>query len=176
MNKTIKKISVFIILVQIVSCDNFNKKEFPKIIVNARLIRSYDSTYIYQDTSKRKTFDIALSISNKSDKPIMFWLMDCSWDNNFLINNDYIYFNRTLCDHNYPRKVRIKQNDSLVLRTSINKYESSRYRTIETSKFGLIYVDTIACKNIHDFESIIGDKSKHDKVIWSNPLHLQDKK
>ena len=45
-------------------------------------------TIAYRDTLKHKGYDIKISLINKSDNPIYYWIMNCSWDQNFIINND----------------------------------------------------------------------------------------
>lgn len=160
----------------VVSCKNGIQEDYPDITVNARLIRSYDSVYHYQDTIKLKTFDIRLSIINKSTKPVSFWMMTCSWQENFIINNDYLSFNGEPCDSNIPKIRHLNPNDSLTYKTSFSKHNFSRYQTTETSKFGLIFIDSTKCADINDYLNIIGDKSKQNKTIWSNPLYLNDRK
>jgi hypothetical protein len=143
------------------------------IIVHAKMIRSYDS--IYPDKSKHKMFDVNLSVLNKSTKPIAYWIMTCDWQDNFIINNDYIHLVYGICDSNCPWIFHINPGDSLVYKASVERGQESKYRQVEATKFGFIYIDTIRCKNISDYQHIIGDKSKQDKIIWSNPLYLRYK-
>ena len=171
---TMRYTILVLILTFIFSCDNDKKKENynERIIINARIVGNDILTC--HDSVKRKTFDINLSIINKSIKPISFYLMSCSWEDNFIVNNDYIDFKGHSCDKNFPRLNHLKSNDSIVLKTTVIKYEMTRYQNIVTTKFGLVFIDTSSCKSPMNFDEIIGDKSKHDKIIWSNALNLND--
>ena len=169
-------IAFFLILAFMISCKNDKPKNIPEVIVQAKLLRSYDTLNINIDTTLHKAFDVEISIINKSSKPVSFWMMTCSWDENFLINNDYIRFIGWDCDGNFPTTKDIKPYGRIVLNASIFKNNFSRYITINSTKFGLIFIDTTSCKNIDDYNNIIGDKSKQNKIIWSNPLYLNDGK
>jgi hypothetical protein len=101
-------------------------------------------------------------------------MMNCSWEESFIINNDYLNFNGEECDRNYTKTCHLNPNDSLIFITSVRKFDASRYRVVETSKFGFIFIDSTRCAGPRDYLNIIGDKSKHDKIIWSNPLYLNE--
>jgi hypothetical protein len=167
-----RKLLFIMILSSIISCVNDRKDDKPIILVRANVIRSYDS--VLSDNIKHKTFDIKLSITNKMDKPVSFWMMTCSWQENFLISNDYIYFIGSVCDTNslWPRH--LHPDDSFTYKTSVAKFNSTPYQTIKTTRFGLIYIDTLKCKYPGDYRDIIGDKSQWANIIWSNPLYLNN--
>lgn len=156
----------------IISCVNHRKDYKPIIIVRANVIRSYDS--VFNDNVKHKTFDINLSITNKTGKPVSFWMMTCSWQENFILNNDYVHFISHGCDTNSPRPYHLSTNDNYSYKTSVVKLDFTHYQRIKTTRFGLIYIDTIKCKDPNDFRDIIGDKSKQANIIWSNPLYLNN--
>jgi len=83
-----------------------------RLSVNIRLIKEYFVPYDYSrpldyvpesnDSLKEKKFDIEISLNNNSDSAISIWLMSCSWEENFLINNVYIYFKGWRCSKNIP--------------------------------------------------------------------------
>ena len=152
---------------------NQNNNTF-KLILKAKVIRSYD-TISSRDKLKHKCYDIQLSIINKSYKPIYYWMMTCSWEENFLINNDYMEFQGHDCDSNFPKIFRLNQNDSVVGKTSILRYDYTRGQLIDNTRLGFIYIDSIKCKNHFDYRGIIDDKSQWDKIIWSNPLYLNER-
>jgi hypothetical protein len=145
------------------------------VFINVRLIRSYDSIYVYEDSINRRTHDISIAIVNTSKFRVSFWIMICSWDTDFLINNDYIRFCLWGCDSNYPILRHLNPNDSLILKASVCKWDSTPNPFTLTTKFGFKYIDSTKCKNLHAYGEIKGDMSKWDKIIWSNPLYLRDK-
>ena len=170
-----KKSICFTLLAFLIACNTAKhpqSQSISNIELQTRLIKSYDSTMIFQDSIKHKIFDVIISIINRSDTSISFWVMSSSWFDNFMINNDYIEFISGPINHNFPIKVSIEPHDSIVGCVSLIRYEQTRYQTINTTRFGFILIDTTMCQKDYDFDSIIGDKSKHDKVIWSNPLYL----
>ena len=167
-----RKFLFIMILSSIISCINVRKDDKPVIIVKANVIRSYDS--VFSDNKKHKIFDINLSLTNKANKPASFWMMTCSWQENFLISNDYIYFISRGCDSNSPWPKHLNPNDSFTYKASVAKFDSTPYQTIKTTRFGLIFIDTIKCKYPGDYDDIIGDKSNWTNIIWSNPLYLNN--
>jgi hypothetical protein len=161
-------------LFSIGACSIDRHEDKPKIIINASIVRSYDTVLIYQDTTLFKAYDVKLSIKNKSDKSISFWMMTCSWEDNFFINNDYIHFLGHACDSNSPWITQLESNESKVLESSIIKVQHTRYQRVETTKFGLIFIDSVNCKSPFYFDQIVGDKSKYNTIIWSNALYLNE--
>jgi hypothetical protein len=144
------------------------------VILSARLIRSYDSIYLYEDSVTRKTHNISIAIVNTSKFRVSFWIMTCSWDEQFLINNDYIRFCPWGCDSNFPILRHLNPNDSLTLKASVYKRERTRHPFILSTKFGFNYIDSTKCKNLDAYDEIMGDLSKWSRIIWSNPLYLRD--
>ena len=165
-----KRIFYLLGLLFLVSCTTKTASS-PKLEVNAKLLRSYDSLY-YIDSLKHKTHDIQLSFVNKTNKPIGFWTMTCSWYENFIISNDFIEIVPWGCDYNFPKLFTVKPNSSLTYKLKVVVIGMTRHLNTSTTKFGLIFIDSADCNNIDDFISIIGDKSKQ-KVIWSNELILK---
>ena len=170
-----KKYLLILSLFSVISCTN--RHDFkPLIEINATLTRAYDTIDFVNDTLKTRLFDIELSVINKSNKPTSLWLMTCSREDNFIINNDYIYFRNPGCDSNVPLIYHLKSNDRLIWNTTIIKYYHTRYQFVNITRFGLIFIDSSQCKTINDYNNIIGDKSKQNRIIWSNPLYLNDLK
>ena len=171
---------------------NEAKKGSNALSLHLTKIREYTVPYyghVYfekiTDTLVQKRFDIGLSIKNNSDHVISIWLMTCSWQENVLINNPYIYYDGINCDYNFPAPHTIKSHDSLYLTGTLTRdlmFENSckncigtDHVNVETTKLGLIYIDTLQCSTYKQYESVIEDKSKWDKIIWSNPLYLNKK-
>ncbi len=154
---------------------NWSADSICSVLLIARLSRTYDSTFLYEDSISHRTFDISISIVNNSNSHVSFWMMYCSWYENILINNDYIRLCAWNCDANFPMRRSLNPNDSLVLKTSVYRRESTLHQNIMTTKFGLIYIDSSRFQSPNGWDKVIGDKSKWDKIIWSNPLYLRDK-
>ena len=156
-----------------ISCGNSKTVNESNISVNVAMIRSYDT--IVHNRESQKAFDVRLSIINRSLHPISFWMMTCSWEESFIINNDYTWFLGHGCDANVPWPHQINAGDSLIKNSAIIQEIGTPNQTIATTIFGLIYIDSSNCQSYRQFRDIIGDKSKWDRIIWSNPLYLRDK-
>jgi hypothetical protein len=145
------------------SCDK-SKSDFT---IKARLVHTYDSTFA--DNTKKTILQIDLSLINNSKNVLSFWTMSCSWTDNWLINTDNYSFMSRGCDRNFPMKVKIEPNDSIVYHSMITT-QDTKFKNFDTTRFGLIFIDTVKCKSENDFLNILGDRSNHDNIIWSNPL------
>jgi hypothetical protein len=133
---------------------------------------------INSDSVKQKYYDISISIKNTSNKPIGIWLMTCSWEENFIVSNNYIFIGGHECDSNYPSRVKLKSEESKIYHGRLLKsikfdYPGSNFfgQQAETTKLGLIIVGDIFKNDKLDYDMEMEDKSKW-KIVWSNPLFL----
>jgi hypothetical protein len=155
---------VFVITL-FISCNNCK----PDLKVNAKVIRSVDS--IFDDSIQRKVYKINLSLINNSNFNVGYWIMSCSWYENWMMNNDQYRISNFGCDGNYPKKVSLKAKDSILYKIYIEKTESPLYPYVNNIRFGFIFIDTVKNKTYHDYLQIIGDISKwNNDIIWSNPI------
>ena len=133
------------------------------------------------DSIKEKYFDISLTIKNTSDKTIKIWLMTCSWEDNFIVNNNYIYIRGHECDSNFPALVEFKPGESKTYTNTLTKSIKFDYpcenciygQQVETTKLGLIIIDDIfnCTLGMLSYDNAMEDKSKW-KIVWSNSLYL----
>jgi hypothetical protein len=79
-------------------------------------------------------------------------------------------------NHNFPYRPSLKPNDSLVFNAYITKRDNTLGQHVETTKFGFILIDYDWSKDAFFYDEIINDKSKYDKIFWSNPLYLENAK
>ena len=108
--------------------------------------------------------------------------MSCSWEDNFLVNNNYINMEGHDCPKNIPTLVEIKPGESKSYSTTLIKSIKFDYpckycvygRQVETTKIGLIVISDITKPSSNDYFRNMEDKSKW-KIYWSNPLYLLDK-
>jgi len=164
-----KVIFFFIILLALTSCD-CKKRDI--LSVDAKLMRSYDTTYEYLGT--RKTFDINLTLRNQTGKSITFWIMLCTWTENFIINNHYIKYGGPDCSKNFPVIRTIPPNDSIVYKALVLRDSGFIASIVKETRFGFLFIDTIEYKKEGDLDIFLRDRSKQTKIFWSNPLYLKD--
>ena len=107
--------------------------------------------------------------------------MTCSWYDNFLINNDYMFIRPWGCDSNFPDRVGFSAGESKIYKITLDKsikfdYPGNNiygYQTL-TTKLGLVVTNVrytpkldISTKDV--FTPL--DRSSW-RIIWSNPLYL----
>ncbi len=134
------------------------------------------------DSVKIKTFDIEVSIKNTSQDSIVIWLMSCSWNDDFEINNEYMYINGWDCDANRPSPFKFKSGETKTFKATLEKSIKFDYPCQNciygyqelTTRLGLIvthvrYIPKLVMSTKNVFAPI--DKSAW-RIIWSNPLYL----
>lgn len=136
---------------------------------------------VKSDSIKQKEFDITLTLTNTSDTIISISLMTCSWEDNFIINNDYISFWGQECDSNFPTLVEFKPGETKVYTTKLIKSIKFDYPcdgctgfpTTEATKLGLIIINDVYNRKPERVNYFLGmaDKSMWT-IVWSNALYL----
>ncbi len=148
----------------------------------AEAIYRYENLDITKDSVTEKRFDLELTIKNTSKSSMFIWLMSCSWEDNFFVNNNYIFFAGHDCDKNIPTIVEIKPGGNKKYNTTLVKSIKFDYpcknciygRQVEETKLGLILISDIAKQDYIDYTLSMEDRSKW-KIIWSNSLSLLGK-
>ncbi len=163
------------------------EKEY-ELILPKEHFSSQTSRGIYNittDSVKQKRFDIEIILTNNSTKPVSFWSMTCSWERNFRINNNYIFFKAHGCDKNIPEIIKLSPGESKVYKTTLIK--SIKFTNpctnciygpqVETTKLGLILVDDLFNPKLDYFfgYNLAMEDESVWKMVWSNPLYLLTK-
>lgn len=132
------------------------------------------------DSAKLRYYTIEVLIENTSSVPIYIWLMSCSWTDNFIINNDYMFFGGMKCDKNSPVIVEIMPAEAKRYIAELIKHIKFDYPGdqifdygVEATKVGLVVVNDVYQDTLNNkiFHMGMLDKSKW-KIVWSNPLQL----
>ena len=180
------------------ACNGYEKQDsLLPISLHLKVEKEYEQTYekgfflreieqeqlfISTDSIKQKRYEIALEVKNTAQKPVSIWLMTCSWQDNILVNNNYMSMQSPGCDSNYPHQVILKPGESKLFKTTLVKSIKFDYPCkgciygpqVTTTKLGLILIDDIfenTLKPGFDYFLAMEDKSKW-QIIWSNPLSL----
>jgi hypothetical protein len=151
--------------------NKMNNKTSP-LIVNTYTIRRYDSLFPNLDNQLCPIYDIGISIINKGETTNSFWIMKCSWQDNFIISDDYFNFIVNECDGNFPTVKSIKPNDSLTYKTTIYSKSIDYVKTRDSIKLGIILIDEKKFSTSEDYLNIMRDKSLQTTVLWSNRINL----
>lgn len=140
-----------------------------------------DGYEINSDSVKQKYFDLTLEIHNNSDRSIGIWLMTCSYEENFIVNNNYIFIKGHPCDNNYPELLKFEPGEHKVYEMTVMKSIRFDYPCrncvygpqVETTKLGLILIDDLYESKLQGlgYEHGMEDKSAWT-IVWSNSLNL----
>jgi len=112
----------------------------------------------------KNSYSLKISLKNNMDSIVTFWMMNCSWDDNWVIDNSNLKFCFGVCDRNFPVKMTLKPKTSMVFYGVIQPIDT----TIKVEKFKLGFV--ILEKN--EFSNYYMRKDtgfmKNKKTYWSN--------
>jgi len=142
----------------------------------------HDYSYtINTDSVTQKYYTVSVEIRNTAGKPVNIWMMSCSWNDNFMVNNNYMFKEGHTCLKNTPQLIHISVGEtkkySLTLMKSIRfDYPCTNCvlgKQVEETKIGLIIIDDIFKPTLHMWDYLITmeDKSKW-QVVWSDSLYL----
>lgn len=134
------------------------------------------------DSVIEKHFDISIAIKNRTDTSVFIYMMTCSWWENFIINNNYIFMDVHDCDHNFPTRKKLNPGEIKYYNTTLIKSIQFDYppantyygKQVETTKLGLIFTNENSTDPIFHYDLFMEDRSKW-QIIWSNPLYLLGK-
>lgn len=144
------------------------------------LIRANDS-YVKGDSINEKFVDITVTLKNTSDTIISITLMSCSWQDNFIVNNKYIYIEGENCDNNFPISVTFKPGESKTYTTRLIQSIKLDYPCkgcapfppVETTRLGLIILNDPFGRKSVTVNYFLGMEDKSTwTIVWSNALYL----
>lgn len=171
-----KRLGLYSLLTLFANCysnpkDSNDNNQIP-LKVNFYIERKYDSLLSTVNHEPYTTYDIGISIINRSDSIKSFWIMKCAWHENFIISDNYYSFLQPECNGNYPTVKSIQPQDSLTFKTTIFSRTISAFPTSDSIKLGFILLDEKYCNTYDDYLRIMRDKSLHTNVLWSDKIGL----
>ena len=160
------------------------EKKWPKDYFKETIRRNQYVVTI--DSMRIKFYDIQVLITNHSSDSITIWLKNCSWLDNFLINNSYIRHEVQQCDNNSELPIHFGPGESKFYTETFRKDMFFDYHKsgipygpqVKDTKLGLIIVNDIFTGHFVNglsYYTAMADKSVW-KIIWSNALHLLTEK
>lgn len=144
------------------------------------LIRA-NNAFVKGDSINEKFFDISLTLMNTSDTIISIALMSCSWSDNFIVNNNYMYLQGEECDSNFPIGVQFKPGESKIYTTRLIQSIKLNYPCkgcapfppVETTRLGLIILNDVFGRKPERVNYFSGMEDKSTwTMVWSNALYL----
>jgi len=134
-------------------------------IVAKGKLESYSTFHRDNDSSN---YFVRLSIINAEDTTISFYMMNCSWEENWISDNSEISLYYPGCDANFLINVKLKPKEIIAFYGVIR----SKHKDIINKKFRLGF-KLINHKGVSDWnweKELINTK----KIYWSNESELEN--
>lgn len=163
--------SAFFIIISLLllsCCRQGERVDGPPISVQVNIIRKYDT--IYDDTIKRLTNDLRISIINISSKPVSFWIMSCGFLDNFILSKSKYEVKGYECLSTAPIIKHLDPKDSIAYYTRVYVRQFYEFKNNDDLKVGFIYLDATKCNN--GYYDCKGDLTKWT-IIWSNAIIIK---
>lgn len=181
--KSIIFLSIFIFYIESLNAQS----AFPiqEINIDIELVGISDCCDNHIDSNQQLFYQLfgKIVLKNKSNSPISFWMMSCSWTDITVVEPKFITLDVKECDRNTFEKVVLNKNQEIRFNAifdipkqyfidSINKT-----RNFNTFKVGfiIIYEDEFApfkSKSSKHWNKLIQEKQNNLEYIWSNPVEL----
>ena len=136
---------------------------------NRLIQKTYKHPIKYDDFNSYFTL---LKVSSNADTMIHFWTMLCSWEENWLSNNDSVLLYHPACDVNIPIEIKLKPHQSVKFYGILRP----RSDTLQNNKFKLGFVMLEKSDLDLNFSSRTERYELMNKkgIYWSNEVELKD--
>ena len=120
-------------------------------------------------------YSVCMQLINNTICADSFWLMSCSWEDNFILNSDSLRFYNRGCDNNYPLLKIIKGGEKLVFDGILQVFiEFNSEKEINCS-IGFVVLRSKDYSDTLDFRKILFNKIERQKdIIWSKPFRISE--
>lgn len=161
MNKIFLILSIFAILG--ISCANKMKK--PNMEVKISVIGKLNSNEF--KTQSGTFYSVNMDLVNNTDSTIRFWVMSCSWQDNWIFNIDSVVFYSEGCDKNYPIITEIKPRHKITYNGVIHCVDRLKLNKETKIKSGFVLIKENDVLKMSDFTDVLINKIKNQKdIIW----------
>jgi hypothetical protein len=139
------------------------KSKQPKIKVQVEIIDK-----LSLEKFKGSFYSVRINLINNTDSIVRFWVMSCSWQDNWIFNSDKLYLFNEGCDKNCPviKELKPKQNITFNGIVCIEKLDCLKQDNIN---IGFIFVKEkeFVDDNTIDFRDILYRKKEKKKdITW----------
>ena len=145
-------------------CDHNNVSENKELDIRYEIIERLESKK--PRVLEGCFYSIKIDIVNNTDSVIRFWIMTCSWQENFIFNNRGLYLYNEGCDSNVPNLIEIEGRNKISFRGVIHVNGSIEMIKRNNLKLGFILIKEMEVKDFPDFRRILNDKLAKGDVIW----------
>ena len=149
-----------------------------KIFVNN--IVKLDSTKDLKDGYER--YSVVINLENNTDTIISCVIMTCSWQENFFFENDSIFLDQSLCNSNFPEKIKIKPSKKISYKgTLVTIKDPSIFNAKNKFRMGFILTNNESfmdrCKNFTQgqnnfIKDLYSKLEEGERLIWSDSFEI----
>jgi hypothetical protein len=169
--QSFKRIAVVLCLLFLLSSCGSHKSKESIVKIQVDIIdKTSPDRYCYE-----RGYYINIDMINNSDSTFRFWIMSCSWGDNWVSNTDNLYLFINPCDNNYPIFIQIESGQKKTYKGVLCVKDT--LKVIHQSDFmlGLIIVKESEIRRhiLSEFSTILDKKIKERKdIIWSEPFKI----
>ena len=152
-------------MITLFSCTQKKDDKRNKFVIKLELTGKGNATKC-SNVKDYNSYFLRISLTNNMDSVVSFWMMNCSWIDNWVIDNSNLKFCFNGCDKNVPVKMTLKPKTSMVFYGVIHPIDT----TIKVEKFKLGFV-TLEKNDFSNYH-LRNDTGfmKNKKTYWSNDV------
>jgi hypothetical protein len=146
---------------------NSDKSNNTLIMIHVNVFDKLESSKFKEKESDY--YSMGIELYNNTDSIIRFWMMTCSWQENFISNNDVLSLVNEGCDANYPELIIIKPCEKITYYGIFQLNNKIKILNNFKFKLGFILIKEEEYKQNSNFHEVLNNKLKEkDNTIWSN--------
>ncbi len=168
MNKLLITLGLFVLFYQ---CTSHKPKE-TNMKVQVKISNKLDDEF----RNKKTTFySVNIDLINDTDSTVSFWLMSCSWQDNWIINSDSVRFYYQGCDSNFPELKQILSGQKLTFIGILQVLSPLKTGIEKDFKIGFVEIKQHEYLVNSDFRNVLLAKIKDKKdIIWSKAFKFKN--
>jgi len=171
MNKIIFTFSLLLLFCQ---C-NTHKLRDSNFKVKVTIIEKLSPDKFKNLNIKGNFYSANIELSNNTDSIFSFWIMNCSWQDNFTFNTDSIGFFSWGCDKNFQVLKQLVPHQKLIYKVIIHVLYPSNVRNKTDMKLGFIWIkqEEYGIFKYIDYQALCNNKIRDKKdILWSDPFKI----
>lgn len=174
--KTTTRLVIAIIIIILFNDCNHSRQDNHQLTIQINSIKKLN-----QDTLKDISdiyYSINFDLKNNTDSTVYFWIMNCTWDDNFIYNIENVYvMNPFNCSRNFPTVDSIERNQFMNFKGVIGAENKDDLK--KELRLGFIYIKENEKSRLNEIlpsppvDSII-TRVKPKNIIWSEPFEIKE--
>jgi len=165
------KIFLALIVSTLLSYSCTNKSNESKMKVQINVVEKLDPDKF---KGQKGTFYSAnINLINNTDSVTHFWIMSCSWQDNWIFNYDNMHLYNGGCDKNIPKLRHIERGQTLNFNGIVQILDTLTITNQKDLLLGFVIIKEPEILGVTDFKSVLIDKINNRKdIIWSDTFKI----